>query len=382
MILTAPVSLLAATGFDPGDVGTNTASLDLVKLLLNSVLSRKGARFSTIDLKNFYLDTPMPDPEYVHIKLSDIPDEFIKEYNLTGRDRDGWIYFEICQGCYGLPQAGILANDLLRTRLVAEGFYEAASTPGLWRHKWRPLQFCLIVDDFGVEYVGVEHFDYLLNLLKKFHGVQFNMAGDKLAGILIQWDYPGKRCRLSMPGYIDNLLLKFKHPLPTKPRRSPYACLPISYGAKTQLTPEVATAALLDDTRKHRIQEIGGSLLYYARAVDTKLLVALSAIAAGQAKATAATELAVNLLLDYVATYSNDGIVYRASDMILCARIDAGFLNESQSRSPAGAHIYLSENEAFRNSTVPYCPLPKSSSLLRLLQLNQNLLLFLSQPVK
>jgi hypothetical protein len=49
----------------PGNVGTNTASLELVKLLLNSVLSRKGARFSSIDLKNFYLDTPMPDPEYV-----------------------------------------------------------------------------------------------------------------------------------------------------------------------------------------------------------------------------------------------------------------------------------------------------------------------------
>jgi hypothetical protein len=35
----------------PRDVGTNTASLELVKLLLNSVISRKGARFSTIDLK-------------------------------------------------------------------------------------------------------------------------------------------------------------------------------------------------------------------------------------------------------------------------------------------------------------------------------------------
>ncbi len=68
----------------PGNVGTNTASLELVKLLLNSVLSRKGAWFSTIDLKNLYLDTPMPDPEYVHIKLSDILDEFIKEYNLLG----------------------------------------------------------------------------------------------------------------------------------------------------------------------------------------------------------------------------------------------------------------------------------------------------------
>jgi hypothetical protein len=55
----------------------------------------------------------MPDPEYVRVKISDIPAEFFKEYDLAGRDRDGWIYFEICQGCYGLPQSGILANNLL-----------------------------------------------------------------------------------------------------------------------------------------------------------------------------------------------------------------------------------------------------------------------------
>ncbi len=47
----------------PGKVGTNTASLKLVKLLLNSVLSCPGAHFSSINLKNFYLNTPMPDPK-------------------------------------------------------------------------------------------------------------------------------------------------------------------------------------------------------------------------------------------------------------------------------------------------------------------------------
>jgi hypothetical protein len=150
-----------------------------------------------------------------------------------------------------------------------------------------------------------------------------------------------------MPGYIDNLLIKFKHPCPHKPCLFPYTCLPISYSAKTQLTPESDTSAILDDKRKHQIQEIVGSLLYHTRAVDNKLLVALSAIAAQQAEATVATEQAVCLLLDYVATYPNDGIVYRASDMILCAHANAGFLNKSQSFSRAGAHIFLSENDPF-----------------------------------
>ncbi len=219
----------------PGDVGTNTASLELVKFLLNSILSQKGARFSTTDLKNTYLDTPMPDPEYVCIKMLDIPDKFILEYNLLGRNRNSWVYFEICQGCYGLPQSGILANNLLCSRLITEGFYESVSTPELWHHKWHPIQFSLIVNDFGVEYMGIEHFNFLLDILKKYHGVQFNMAGNKLGGITIKWDYPGKHFQISMPGYIDNLLIKFKHPHPSKPQLSPYACLPTSYGAKNAI---------------------------------------------------------------------------------------------------------------------------------------------------
>jgi len=55
----------------------------------------------------------------------------------------------------------------------------------------------------------------------------------------------------------------------------------------------------------------------------------------------------VHLFLDYVATYPADGIVYRSSDMILCAHADVGFLNETNSRSRAGAHIFLSENDPF-----------------------------------
>ncbi len=49
-------------------MGTNTASVKLIKLMLNSVILRKGALFLTIDIANFYLDTPMVDPEYLSIK--------------------------------------------------------------------------------------------------------------------------------------------------------------------------------------------------------------------------------------------------------------------------------------------------------------------------
>jgi hypothetical protein len=91
----------------------------------------------------------MVDPKYVRIKITDILKELILEYGLAGKeDHNGWIYFEIQHCCYGLPQASILANNLLCGCLEKESYYKAATTPGLWKHKWRPIQFCLIVDDF------------------------------------------------------------------------------------------------------------------------------------------------------------------------------------------------------------------------------------------
>ena len=117
------------------DIGTPTADLTLIKLMINSVLSRPGARFACFDAANFYLQTPMDRPEYVRIKYSDIPDEFAQEYGLEAYIHKGWVYFAVVRGAYGLPQSGKLANDLLRTRLNAAGYFEAPTTPGLWRHK-------------------------------------------------------------------------------------------------------------------------------------------------------------------------------------------------------------------------------------------------------
>ena len=60
-----------------GNTGTKTASLDLGKLVKNSLLSRKGSKFITYDIRNYYLATPLDHTEYVKIKLTNIPQEFI-----------------------------------------------------------------------------------------------------------------------------------------------------------------------------------------------------------------------------------------------------------------------------------------------------------------
>ena len=65
-----------------------------------------------VDTKDFYLNTPMKRPEYMRLKITDIPDEIIEEYNLREIvDEDRYVYCEITKGMFGLPQAGIIAQE-------------------------------------------------------------------------------------------------------------------------------------------------------------------------------------------------------------------------------------------------------------------------------
>ena len=82
-------------------------------------------------------------------------------------------------------------------------------------------------------------------------------------------------------------------------------------------------------------------------------MVAINTIGTKHASSTEATNDAVHQLLDYLATYPDDGILYRASDMILVAQSDAGFHNESKGHSWAGAHIFLSEDDSIPHWNGP-----------------------------
>jgi hypothetical protein len=104
-----------------------------------------------MDIKNYYIGTPLPRFEYMKMLLSRFPEEIIQKYNLNALAVDGWVYIEIRNGMYGLKQAGLLANQLLQTRLAPFGYYPARHTPGLWLHKTRPITFTLCVDDFAVK---------------------------------------------------------------------------------------------------------------------------------------------------------------------------------------------------------------------------------------
>ena len=284
----------------PEDCGTPTADMILFKILVNSIISTPNAKCLMLDIKDFYLNTPMKRPEFMKLKLSDIPEEVIEYYNLHGlATPDEYVYCKVTKGMYGLPQAGIIAQELLEQRLGAHGYYQSKIINGLWKHKTRPICFSLVVDDFAVKYVNRDDANHLVDTIKKYYPITVDEDTTKYIGLTIQWDYIKRQAHIHMPGYIDRALVRFNHEKPTKVQNSPYPHVSPKFGTTIQYVEDEIESPTLSKEDTKYIQAVTGTLLYYARAINPTILPALSTIATEQAKSTQKTMKNVKQLLDY-----------------------------------------------------------------------------------
>jgi hypothetical protein len=217
-----------------GNVATSTADITTCKILINTNLSTEDAAMMMMDIKNYYIGTPLPRFEYMKILWSRFPEDIVQKYNLDALAIDDWVYIEIRKGMYGLKQAVLLANQLLQTHLAPFGYYPARHTPGLWLHKTPPISFTLIADDFAVKYVGKQHADHLRNALLQSYELATDWAAKVYSGMTLKWDYKNGTCNISMPGYVSNILSKFQHDAPKNPQHTPSRYVTPAYSAKTQ----------------------------------------------------------------------------------------------------------------------------------------------------
>ncbi len=208
---------------------------------------------------------------------------------------------------YGLPQAGIIANQLLKKPLATKGYYQCQHKPGLGCHLWQNITFCQVVDDFDIKVTNMHNMDHLIKALKEHFTVAVDMTGSLFCGIHLTWNYMLRHVDCHLPGYINKALTKYQHPKPVSPQHAPYKAAPIQYGARVQRM-EVDTTLPLTPKEIKRVQDIIGTLLYYARAVDPTFPAALSAIAASQSNGTWAVADACHQLFGYIATHPNAGI--------------------------------------------------------------------------
>jgi hypothetical protein len=145
-----------------------------------------------------------------------------------------------------------------------------------------------------------------------------------------------------MPGYVERALRRFSHPKPTRPQDSLHPWNAPHYGAKQQFaTPDLSPMVDLKDTK--RLQEVCGTFLYYARAVDCTMLPALGTLSSNQATTTAQTIIAMTQLLNYCVTYPEAVVEFRASNMVLHVEGGASYLSEPKGRSRYAGYHYLSD---------------------------------------
>jgi hypothetical protein len=322
------------------ELATSTADITTFKILINSTFSTEDAKMMMMmDIKIYYLGTPLPRYEYMCLPFSIIPDEIITKYNLREMSVGGWVYLEIHKGMYGLKQAGLLANQLLQQRLDHYCYYPSRYTPGLWLDKTRSIAFTLLVDNFAVKHVGKDNAHHLRNALLCHYEITTDSGGTLYSGMTLEWDYQQCSCDISMPGYVTNVLNKFQQDAPKHPQHTPSKYVTPIYDAKNQYATRDETP-LLSAKQCTKIQKITGSVLYYARAVYHTFLMPLNDIAIDQTKATQKTQAAVNQLLEYLANHPDATIRYHKSDIILHVHSDASYLSISHARIRLGGLFY------------------------------------------
>ncbi len=100
-----------------GSTEANTAAMPTVKILSQSVVS-DNANFMTLDIKDFYLMTPLPRSEYIRIPLKFLSQNVLDKHNLHQFIHKNSVLFEVTKSMYGLPHAGKIAQDVLIERLA------------------------------------------------------------------------------------------------------------------------------------------------------------------------------------------------------------------------------------------------------------------------
>ena len=339
----------------PHDASSPAVSVLDAKIHINSTISdaHRGARYLVLDIKNFYLGTPMTYYQYMRIPRALIPDEIINEYDLnTFIEEDNHLYCEIRKGMYGLKEAGIIAFKNLVKNLKPHGYRPMKYTPGLWRHDTKPTTFTLCVDDFGVKYFKLADAQHLINAVKANYECTIDWSGSLYVGINLRWNYEKGYVDASMNGFVQRALKKYNHSQPKKPQHSPHDWTQPIYGQrKAQQATETAPSPLLGPDGIKRIQGIAGTFNYYSE-IDPCIKPALNEIATEQSAPTEITNKRCHRLMDYLATYPNATIRYHASDMILVFETDAAYLVLPKARSRASGWYILTKDPTKNNNII------------------------------
>jgi hypothetical protein len=316
-----------------------TAEMEALKLLLNCMIS-ENSNWTTIDLTDFYLGTDLPHEEYIRILLRLIPESMIEFYDLQPFITNSALFCSVYKTHYGLPQAGALSQQRLFQRLKKHGYFQLPSTPSVFRNQSGTIRFTLVVDNFGVVWKIKEDLDHFIQTLTKLYQVKVNMECTMYLGMATRINRQKRHVTLTMPGYIEKLLKRVR-PNGIKGAQTPAVYHPPNFKhAGTQAaTVDLSPPASL--VEKQLLQSVIGTLLYYTRAVDPSICMAVHELATNQSQPTMQDMNKMDRILQYVSIHQNMGIRYYASNMQCNMLSDTSYLSRPRTRSVMGWLNYL-----------------------------------------
>ena len=219
----------------------------------------------SLDLKDFFLATPMKTQEYMKVPSKYFPNDIQEKYNLREKIHKEYVFIKIKKGMYGLKQAAVLAYKNLIKKLVPFSYEPIPHTDSYWRHKQNPSKFCLCVDNFGVKYFSKTDLNHLITALQTKYKISTDFTCQNYCGLTINWNYEEGFVDISMHGYVTKVIKKFDY-TPKIPQYSPHEYFKQKYGTKVQYArkPDEFLPTNKKDTRK--VQSVAGTFLYYSRA--------------------------------------------------------------------------------------------------------------------
>ena len=103
----------------------------------------------TMDLKDFFLATPMACSNYMRIHSKYFTPEIRALYMIDSIiDSDAYVYVDINKGRYGLKQAAVIVYQQLVKNIDGHGYYPILFTTGIWSHRTLKTNFCLCFDNY------------------------------------------------------------------------------------------------------------------------------------------------------------------------------------------------------------------------------------------
>jgi hypothetical protein len=328
----------------PGERFAPTASMEMVKIHAASVASKPGRKVVYGDISNFYLQHNLAKHSWIALKLSDLPEQTIAQYNLRSlATPNGTVYARVNKGMYGHPLAGRDSYDALNKLLNDNGYNNSLTNPSIYANSDYSINFVLIVDDFSIAYDNDPALDKFLSVIKGKYTFKLDFdrpEGNYFSGLHIRHgETNGRRyVAISADDHIAGIIKQFGSE-GLKGANTPNKFKRIEYGKKSQILEEKPNFEALSKEDITREQQFLGSALWVAKNFAYDSFPAVTA--ASRLPYTTEKSAASNQILRYYINNPNPTLILWASDMQLSIVSDVSYASEADASSIGGGVFAL-----------------------------------------